>query len=209
LETLLAASSLRLRQGERLLFENISLEILPGQIWALSGPSGAGKTSLLRCLSGEISHEGSVDRNSALAEIPQSLALNDELPAWENVATARFLNQKKVSPFFSLMPTPALWRNQSSTCLRSLGISAPERKTGQLSGGERQRVAVARALLADWKILLADEPVSQLDLANSRLVLSALVQATKERKGALLLVIHHESLAREFATHFLELGVLA
>ncbi len=205
METLLSAESLALKRGERLLFQNLSLELNPGSVLAISGPSGAGKTSLLRLLSGETKGEGKVVRAAALAEIPQGLALNEELLAWENVAMARFLGPR-VSAWSALLPASTAWEEKAKIELAKLGVQGAEKKVAFLSGGERQRIAVARALVSEWKVLLADEPVSQLDMANARLVLSALVQATKERNGALVLVLHHEGLAKEFANQYLDLG---
>ncbi len=202
---ILDADRLSLRLGERLLFDQLSLSISAGDVLAVTGPSGAGKSSLLRCLSGEISAEGKVSRHARVGEIPQALALNEELPAWENVALARFL-QEKQSFFGSLLPAGALWRKKSVDAMRALGLRSPNVKTAKLSGGEKQRLAAARALLADWRLLLADEPISQLDETNSRLVLTALKEEAKRRNGALILVLHHEGLAKEYSSRTLQLG---
>jgi len=201
----LTADRLRLSVGERLLFDQISIDIAPGDIWAVTGPSGVGKSSFLKCLSGELRFEGQVNRHSRLGEIPQTLALNEELLAWENVAIARFL-QEHSSFFQSILPAGREWKRKAVEALGNLGLGEPHAETARLSGGEKQRVAAARALLSDWKVLLADEPISQLDEKNSRLVLETLVNEARKRNGALVLVLHHEALTREFATRTLRLG---
>src|SRR5690606_18709156 len=104
----------------------------------------------------------------------------------------------------SLLPVAGVWKAKAVAALASLGIYDYEKRTGLLSGGERQRVAAARALVSDWRILFADEPISQLDETNARLVIEALRAAARERNAALLLVLHHQGLAREFADRFLD-----
>lgn len=201
-EPLLSAKNIKLTAGERVLCENLSLDVRPGEIWALTGPSGVGKSTLLRALSGALPQAGAVKRPAEWAEIPQGLALNEELSAFENVCVAQF---KGVSVWRSLLPLPSSFRDRAEDTLRALGLSKPHQRSGTLSGGERQRVAVARALLEPWQILLADEPISQLDGNNARAALTLLREEMKKRGGALVLALHHEELAKEFATRRIRL----
>jgi ABC-type phosphate/phosphonate transport system ATPase subunit len=200
---LLEAKNLSLTLGERKLFCGISLAVEPGQVWAITGPSGAGKSSLLKVLTGEIAaNEGEVQRFAAKGEIPQGLGLNEELDAEQNV----LVGQLKHLSFFAAF---ACWfRGQPGVAARLLewGVRDSHQLVGTLSGGEKQRVSVVRATFEPWQILFADEPISQLDDANARKVLLALKAEAFKRGGALVLVLHHEALAQEIATHHLKVG---
>lgn len=201
-DPLLYAEGVVPRAGSRALSAPLSFAVRPGEIWALTGPSGAGKSTLLKTLTGALPSPG-VRRASAWAEIPQGLALNDELTAAENVAVAQY---KSLPTWRALLPLPSAFQSKAIGTLAELGLSAPHQRTGLLSGGEKQRVALSRSLLEDWRLLLADEPISQLDAANARRALSLLRDSMRARNGALLLVLHHEALAAEFATHRLHLA---
>jgi ABC-type phosphate/phosphonate transport system ATPase subunit len=199
---ILAAQDLSLMLGPRTLFEGLNFSLQSGERLVIRGPSGAGKTSLLKCLTKEIypSSGGFTVWPQNWAEIPQHLSLNDELSAEENVCIgllrgAGFRRQ--------LFPFPAAFRKQAKEALTKLGIQSPNEKVRNLSGGERQRVAVARALLAPWDVLFADEPVSHLDDRWAQKVLELLSAEAKRREGALVLVLHQEALANKFGTKHL------
>jgi len=189
--------------GEKLLFEGLSLSVRSGEIWAITGPSGAGKSSLLKVLSGELlPNEGTVELFGRQGEIPQALALNEELTAGENVRVGQFKGLSFVESlqmYFQrderIVPLLARW-----------GVKDPLQRVRTLSGGEKQRVAMVRATLEPWQILFADEPISQLDDENARAVLLSLKAEALKRGGALVIVLHHRALAEEIATNHLVLG---
>jgi ABC-type lipoprotein export system ATPase subunit len=197
---LLRAENVSLQQGGRLLFERLALEVEEKQVWVISGPSGAGKTSLLRILGGEMAgSSGKVQSLSERAEFPQGLALNESLSARENARLGAYKKRGILAPWL-------LRHLKVDPLLNEWGITDPSQLTGSLSGGEKQRVALVRALLEDWRVLLADEPTAHLDDANARRMLSALREKAWQRNGSLVLVLHHRRLAEEFATHHLHLG---
>ena len=201
-EILLQVEKIGLQLGGRDLFKDLSFSLCAGEIVGLRAPSGAGKSSLLRCLSGaETAYEGTYQWNCAWAEIPQHLALNPELSAWENLQVA--LAMHKGSGFFS--PGSTEQKKRAYALLEHFQISA-DASTELLSGGEAQRLAVVRALLAPWRVLLADEAAAHLDEDNAKKVLQALKEEALLRKGALLVVQHESNLLEQFATRFLPWG---
>ena len=162
---------LQLRQlsravGERLLVDHLSFTIAPGECLALLGPSGCGKTTTLRLLAGldQPSHgQVLLDGDDITARPPgerqvgmvfQSYALYPHLSVLENLALG-----------LRVRAVPSAEREQriaaTSALLRLDGLLA--RKPAQLSGGQRQRVALARALLRQPRLMLLDEPMSNLD----------------------------------------------
>lgn len=198
---LLSAQNLSLKLGERTLFERLSFEVTANSVFVIEGPSGVGKSSLIRlCTQEMIPSSGNIKRDPLWGEIPQNLALNEELSAEENIHLAQL---KGLSLFDSIF---APKQNIAEKKRREFGIPSGNAPLKQLSGGERQRVAIVRALLEPWKILFADEPISQLDEANAEIALKALSEEAKNRSGALVLVLHHGDLAKKYGTHFLRLG---
>ncbi len=199
---LLQATNLQLKLGERTLFERLSFSVPANSIFVIEGPSGVGKSSLIRLCTKELTpDQGSIDRHALWGEIPQHLALNDELSAEQNVLVGQL---KGLSLWESLLVS-----NQPHTraMLSAFGVpSASGRPLKKMSGGERQRVAIVRALQEPWKILFADEPVSQLDEANAEKAMEALCAEARNRDGALVVVLHHANIAKKFGTHFLRLG---
>lgn len=201
---LLEALDLAAEVGERVLFQGITLAVFPGDVVVITGPSGAGKSTLLKILSGETEpSRGRVTRFCLQGEIPQDLALNEELTAADNARIGRFKG-------LSLWASLSLWFRGDPGIREKLGrwgLHKPLQRLGTMSGGEKQRVAVARALDEDWRVLFADEPISQLDDQNARLVLGTLREEARRREGALVLVLHHKALAEEFGTRELKLGL--
>ena len=167
--------------------------LLPGEVTALFGPSGVGKTTALRCVAGLarldvglIQHGNTVwdDGRRALPPqarrvgfVGQDLALFPHLRAWENVAYGRGAGDEA----------------RARALLAELGLGAQEanRPPGQLSGGQRQRIALARALAPSPQVMLLDEPLSALDTA-SRDALRGLLRETLRRLSVPTLIVTHD-----------------
>ncbi len=188
----------------RAVLRGVSLAVEPGESVALMGPSGSGKSTLLHLLGGlEAPSSGSV----CIAE--QDLTrLSDE-----TLSRFRRRHLGFVFQFFNLVPTltalenvelpllldgadAATRRKKALDCLKSVDLEdKAECYPPELSGGELQRVAVARALVADPWVVLADEPTGSLDSAQGKEVLSLLQGLCASRKTALFVVTHDPSVA--------------
>lgn len=182
------------------LFSGLSLELAPGETRVLVGPSGSGKTTLIHLLAGILTPtEGVVFwesnpisrwpeekrvrlRRRFLGLVFQHHYLLPELTALENAALPGWILGKPD-------------RARALSLLERVGLlDKADRKPEQLSGGERQRVAVARALFARPRLLLADEPTGALDPANAEKVLTLLLALAREEGAAVLLATHDERL---------------
>ncbi len=179
--------------------DGVSLTVGPGELVALYGPSGSGKTTLLMMIaallrpeSGTVKMEGrdisrlsereaARFRLSELGFVRQSLHLLESASALDNAALKLMgtdlgagAAQRRVIPL-----------------LERLGLSARvDHRAERLSMGERQRVMIARALSTEPKLVLADEPTSNLDSARGEEVLRLLTEVCRERGTAVLLVTH-------------------
>ena len=188
------------------LFDNFSFDIATQEQVALLGDSGSGKTTLLHLLagllspdSGQISINGEVisaynDKQLAhyrrkIGLIFQHYQLLDCLTVKQNILFQHQLN----------------YPNQTATefdlLIEQLGLTGKLNKLPhQLSGGEQQRVGIARALLNQPKLILADEPTGNLDQARSHQVVEMLTSLCKERQINLIMVTHSQQLTQYFDT---------
>jgi putative ABC transport system ATP-binding protein len=188
--------------------DGVSLEIQPHTFTIVMGPSGSGKSSLLyllggldRSTSGEISIGGErldqMDENAlalfrrrTMGFIFQSYNLITSMNALENVA-------------FPMQFTgiPVADRNKrASQLLEQVGLSdRGHHKPSELSGGQQQRVAVARALVNNPSLILADEPTGNLDTASGVTIMQLLSEL--HRSGRTVLVVTHDPRMTRFATH--------
>jgi lipoprotein-releasing system ATP-binding protein len=190
--------------GEVPVLGGVDLEVTAGEMLAITGASGVGKSTLLHVLGTldrpdagalQIAEEDvlalsekrrCVFRNRTLGFVFQFHHLLPEFSATENVAM----------PLLVARRPPAEARERARRLLRELGLEArEEHRPGALSGGEQQRVAVARALVAEPRLLLADEPTGNLDRATGE-TLHALLRDLVRGKGLTVLVVtHNEHLA--------------
>jgi len=177
----------------------VDLTVAPGEFVAIEGPSGSGKTTLLGLLAGlEVADSGSATvlghdlsrlspterarlRRTDIGIVLQSYGLLAALTAGENVALPLALDGVDL----------ATRRDRAQGALAAVGLAgASEARIDELSGGERQRVAVARALVIEPTLLLADEPVGSLDDENAGVVLDLLADLNTRTGAAIVLVTH-------------------
>jgi len=184
--------------------KSINLEIYGGEILAIVGHSGAGKSTLLHMLGaldrptqGRVFMEKAdifaMDdtqladfRNRYMGFVFQFHHLLAEFSALENVAIPGLIQGNDEKTIF----------RKAEQLLDEVGLSARlHHKPGELSGGEQQRVAFARALINDPKVILADEPSGNLDLANSNALHDLMWRLVKEKKRTFVVVTHNQELA--------------
>lgn len=197
------------------LCRDLELECHPGEVWALLGRNGVGKTTLLHRLAGigEQAFDGEVllDRANIdtmpRKQLAQHIGLlpqhtDDVFPATilETVLSGRH-------PFIPAWQWESRQDQQRALdALEQMNLSdLARRPVNQLSGGERQRVAIATLLCQDPDILLLDEPNSHLDLHVQLQVLQGIQQLARERHKLVIMSLHDINLAARFATHVLVL----
>ena len=190
--------------GQLEVFSELSLTINAGEIVALVGPSGSGKSSLLHIAglleaptSGEIFIEGTATsglpdgertglRRDRMGFVYQAHHLLPEFDALENVVLPQMIAGR----------SRAEAGKEAARLLEVLGLGQRlTHRPGQLSGGEQQRVAIARALANQPRLLLADEPTGNLDPKTSGGVFDALIEITRAQGLAALIATHNFELA--------------
>jgi putative ABC transport system ATP-binding protein len=188
-------------QGElrkQILFD-IQFQIQPGEVVLLMGPSGSGKTTLLTLIAGlRTLQEGRLDvlgNSLAGASRTELLALRRKIGfIFQAHNLLPYLTAlQNVQMMFDLHPevTPSEGRDRAIRILQQVGLGdRMQYYISKLSGGQRQRVAVARALVCNPEIVLADEPTAALDGTSGREVVNLLQTLAREQQRPILMVTH-------------------
>ncbi len=202
--------SLTASVGSSYLLQNISFAVSAGDRLTIIGPSGAGKTSLLRLLNrlSEPSNGSIYLENLRLSQIPvvqlrQQVVLVPQEPKLLGMTVQEALAYPLVLQ--ELAKGEIQKRVEDWTIKLKISKDWLERNEWQLSLGQRQLVAIARALAMQPKILLLDEPTSALDAGIAYRLLEILTQLASSSKTAILMVNHHLELAQKFASRVLYL----
>ncbi|MDA0233096.1 MAG: ATP-binding cassette domain-containing protein [Chloroflexi bacterium] len=206
-------SGLSYSYGDRAALRDISFTVERGQMLALVGPSGAGKTTLLRLMTGmfkpmagEVMLYGvrpgdlkdAAERTRLVGMMQQRLDLVPQLSARHNT-DAGMLGRWSLLRSLGALVLP-LSHGPTSEALERVGLSGREsERVSRLSGGEQQRVAMARLLVQDPGVMVADEPVASLDPALAGDLLGLLRDISRERGRTVIASLHAPELAR---THF-------
>jgi len=181
--------------------DNVSLHIKTGEFLAVQGPSGSGKTTLLLSIGGL----QTPDKGNVIVEGKNIYRMKPDARAQFRAGTIGFVFQQfYLIPYLSvvdnvLAPSVALPHSEASKRAQELIerfklIDRSSHKPSELSTGERQRTAMARALLNNPKLLLADEPTGNLDKENTDIILNFLSKFAKSG-GTVLMVTHSEHAA--------------
>ncbi|MDC0047628.1 ATP-binding cassette domain-containing protein [Euryarchaeota archaeon] len=192
-----------------------NLEIFPGEIVAIAGPSGVGKSTLLKTIAGLIRPiSGSIEvcgksfpnrpNRGELGYVPQSLGLVRHASVLHNVMLGANAGHNTPIPFIGICLPSFVAKKKSIEAINSMGlgekISEPIRR---LSGGQQRRVATARTLAQCPELILADEFLSELDEKTVDMVLKEVTTYVKSNNSALLVVEHDITRAKMMADRLL------
>lgn len=179
--------------------KDVNLTVNKGEFVGVMGPSGSGKTTLLNCIScfipydkGDILLDGTrIDnleeeklakiRNEKLGFVFQDFMLLDGLTVFENVCVPKVIKKEPYEPM----------EEKAKKLLSMFGIKEiGDKYPVEISGGQKQRTAVARALINDPLLILADEPTGNLDSRSGEAVIKAFKEAQKELDATIFMVTH-------------------
>lgn len=207
------------REAQRIdVFENVNLEIRVGEFLALMGPSGSGKSTLLNIIAGL----DKPDRGTVIVGGRDVTRMSSrQLSSWRSTHIGfifQFYNLLPVLTAYQNVELPLLLTNLSKrkrrehvqTALEVVGLTdRAEHYPRQLSGGQQQRVGIARAVVSDPAIILADEPTGDLDAQSADEILTLLQRLNAEFKKTVLMVTHDAHAAeRAHEVMHLDKGVL-
>jgi len=203
-EVILSTRAVEKSFGRTQALRGVSLELTRGEVLAVTGPSGGGKSTLLHCLSGILRPEaGEVRYNGKrlddLAEAPRTRLrrrefgivlqfgqLVPELTVEQNVALPLLLEGHGRS---AALTAARAWLDRLD--VGGLAVALP----GELSGGEAQRAALARALVTGPQVVFADEPTGALDTVGGEALLDVLLSTARQRGASVVVVTHDNRIA--------------
>jgi phosphonate transport system ATP-binding protein len=190
--------------------DDVSVHIPEGEFVVVLGPSGAGKSTLLRVLNGltpptegevRIGENSVQGARSEVGMVFQMHYLIESMSAYRNALTGALGRTGYARSLVSAYSTDD--KRAALDALDTVGLlSAAQQRAGSMSGGQKQRVGIARALVQNPNLLLADEPVASLDPKAASDVMGYMKSAAKERDLTTVASLHQVNLAREFGDRF-------
>jgi len=197
--------------GDTVALDDVSFKIPEGEFVVLLGPSGAGKSTMLRVLNGLTEPtEGEVLINqqpvggdrSGVGMVFQMHYLIESMTAFRNALTGALSRSNFAQSALTMYPEED--KRAALEALDTVGLlEEAGQRAGSMSGGQKQRVGIARALVQQPDLLLADEPVSSLDPKAAKDVMRYMKEAAKERNLTTVASLHQVNIAREFGDRFL------
>jgi phosphonate transport system ATP-binding protein len=206
---------LGVHRGGRWLFRGLGLALSRGETLAVVGPSGAGKSSLLACLAGlleptegDVAYAGGASTlrppaalRGRMGLVFQELRLVPTSTLLRNVLCGRLARRPWWATALGL---PRAGRDEALALLEALSLGeVAHRRASRASGGEQQRAALARALFLEPEVVLADEPVSALDVEGAAAALALLKREAARRRTTVVCVLHDPPLVERFADRVL------
>jgi len=204
-EPLFALRDVTLVQGQMPVLCDVSLDLPQASVTGIIGPSGGGKTSLIRLLnrldepsSGEIRFRGAPLQTYAVRSLRREVAFVFQTATmFSGTVAANLRIAAELGAGAAASPPPEV-----DDILEAVGLGRryATREAAELSGGEQQRVGLGRALMTRPRVLLLDEPTSALDPETARRLLTTIVRLAGEQRLCVIMVTHRLSEAREFTT---------
>lgn len=202
--------------------DNVSFSVLPGEAVVLLGHNGSGKSTIFRCITGfEKPSEGIITIGDTditkynkrklrpirkkVGMVFQHFHLIYNISVFQNVLFGALGHVNYSFQTFAPLASNDL-RDKAMDCLDRVGLShLAKRRADQLSGGQQQRVAIARMIMQDPEIVLADEPIASLDPKAGREVMDLLWEIVEEKNLTVICVLHQLAIAKEYGKRIIAL----
>ncbi len=192
--------------GKKKVIDNIDLNVEKGEIVSIVGPSGAGKTTLMNII-GTLDKPDSDNYSLLINKVETSKLMENEISKFRNTELGFVFQFHELLPEFTAKENiciPAMikgvqkkeYLEKSETLMDILNIAKiMDQRPNELSGGEQQRVAVARALINEPKVLLADEPSGNLDSYNAKKLYELFFELRKKMDLTIITITHSKELS--------------
>lgn len=206
--SIVAIEDLTVRRGADRVLDGVTICIDEGTFTGVLGPNGGGKTTLLKVLLGLLPYESGRVRvlgrepsdlgpmRARIGYVPQHLNVETNFPA--SALSVAAMGAYRSAGLFR--PLGRRWRDRAMAALRRVGMAeAAHRPFGRLSGGQRQRALIARAIVAEPRLLLFDEPTTGVDVKGQEQLMDLLRDLRREMDLTILMVTHDVALISRYA----------